>query len=250
MPPLPVRLTPRRLVLGVLAATLLAAPWWGPSVLRNFSVFAVRRVEVSGARLLAPHQVLAASRIRSGENLWGDAEAWEAALRRHPAIADARISRVLPGTLRIRVEEKQPVALVELGTLRPATAEGEVLPVDPARARVDLPLVRGRGSATALDTATLSLLAEAGRLQQLDPELMARVSEVRADAGGGILLVLSRPYAVVALPRSAEQARLLELRAVLADLERRDAPTALPARPKAPTQVDVRFDAQVVVRSV
>lgn len=241
-----VRLTPRRLALGALTCLALGSPWWGPRVLRELPAFGVRRVEVSGARLLAPHQVLAASGIRAGESLWGDAEAWEAALKRHPAVADAHVSRVLPGTLRIRVEEKQPVALVELGTLRPATAEGEVLPVDPARARVDLPLVRGAGKGAALDSTTLALLAEAGRLRQMDPELMARVSEVRAGAGGGILLVLSRPYAVVALPRSAEEARLLELRAVLADLERR----AASARPGVPVQVDVRFEAQVVVRSV
>ena len=239
------RLTPRGLALCALLAVGLAAPWWGPHVLRRFSVFSVRRVEVSGARLLAPHQVLAASGIRAGESLWGDAEAWEAALRQHPAVAEARVSRVLPGTLKIRVEEKQPVALVELGTLWPATAGGEVLPVDPARAKVDLPLVRGRPE--QLDTATLALLAEAGRLQQLDPELMARVSEVRAGAGGGILLVLSRPYAVVALPRAAGQARLLELRAVLADVERRATPAA---RASSPTMIDVRYAAQVIVRSV
>src|SRR5690606_25338782 len=132
--------------ISALAATALSAPFWGPAALRRVGWFEVRRVEVSGTRLLAPHLVLAASGIRSGQSVWDDPQAWEEALRAHPAIADARVVRRLPQTLRVRVEEKRPVAFVEAGSLRPATASGEILPVDPARTPVDLPIVRGTWS--------------------------------------------------------------------------------------------------------
>ncbi|HEX5727477.1 MAG TPA: FtsQ-type POTRA domain-containing protein, partial [Longimicrobiaceae bacterium] len=198
----------RRLLLLAALAGAGAAPLWAPPLLRRVEWFAARRVEVSGTHLLAPHEALAASGVRIGMNVWTDPEAWEAALRRHPAVADAEVTRRLPATLRIRVEEKRPAALVEAGTLRPATAAGEVLPVDPARVRVDLPLLRapaGPGRTRAL--------AETGRLAELDPALLARVSEVRPAAGGALRLTLSAPAAEVLVPAGADGASLARLRA-------------------------------------
>jgi cell division protein FtsQ len=234
-----------------LAAALLAAcgsPFWAPPLLREVSWFAARRVEVSGTRLLAPHEALAASGVRIGASVWTDPAAWEAALRRHPAVADAEVTRRLPSTLRIRVEEKRPAALVEAGTLRPATADGEVLPVDPARVRVDLPLLRaaagGEGTRRIADPRARAALAETGRLGELDPALMARVSEVRPAAGGGLRLTLTSPAADVLVPRGVDGAGLARLRAALEHLEPRLAADTLGRR----AVVDLRYDEQVVVR--
>jgi hypothetical protein len=131
--------------------------------------------------------------------------------------------------------------------LRPATADGEILPVDPARVPVDLPIlrapVRERGGRVA-DSATLALLAETARLSSLDPALVARVSEVAAGRGGTTTLLLSSPAAEVVLPAGAGGDRLRLLRAALADVARR-AP-ADSARGLA--RLDLRFADQVVVR--
>ncbi|HEX2206031.1 MAG TPA: FtsQ-type POTRA domain-containing protein [Longimicrobium sp.] len=238
--------------LGLLAIVAIAAasPLWAPPVLRKASFFAADRVEVSGARLLAPHEVLAASGVRIGENVWTDPAAWEAALRRHPVVAEAEVTRRLPATLRIRVVEKRPAALVQAGVLRPVTADGEVLPVDPARAAVDLPLLQARlkrsESARIGDPAARGALAEAGRLAELDPALMARVSEVRPGEKGETLLRLADPAADVVVPRGIDEPRLARLRAALADVARRmsAADSAKPGR----ARIDARFDDQVVVR--
>jgi cell division septal protein FtsQ len=230
------------LVLG--AAGAAAFPLWGPPVLREVPWFAAVRIEVAGTRLLAPDEAVALSGVRIGDNVWTEPDAWVAALKAHPVVEDAAVERRLPGTLRIRIREKRPVALVRAGTLRPATAAGEVLPVDPVRAPLDLPVLAGALPDTATrvaDAAMRTLLAEAGRLAALDPALLARVSELHPDAGGA-RLVLSAPRADVVLPAGAEDVRLTYVRAVLADLEPRMAD--LPGR----ARVDARFADQVVVR--
>jgi cell division protein FtsQ len=238
----------RRIALAAAAAVAVSSPFWGPPLLRVAPGFETRRVEVSGTRLLAPHEVLAASGVRIGGSVWTDPAGWEAALRRHPVVAEAEVTRRLPNTLRIRVTEKRPAALVQAGTLRPVTAEGEVLPVDPARVPLDLPLVRApvkpdaRGRIPA--GPVRALLAEAGRLGELDPALMARVSEVRPDASGALRLVLSAPAAEVLLPAGADDARLVRLRAALADLERRIPADSSQRR----IRVDARWEDQIVVR--
>lgn len=233
----------RLALLSLLAAAAGSSPFWGPPALQRVPLFDADRIEVAGSSLLAPHEVVAASGIRIGASVWTDPAAWEAALRRHPVIADAQVERRMPATLRIRVTEKRPAAFVAAGTLRPATASGEILPVDPARVPVDLPLA-GTAPDTATrvrDRATLALLAEAGRLGEADPMLMARVSELRAGAGGAMRLVLAHPRAEVLLPAGAAEPRLTQLRAALADVARR-----VPEGGRA--QVDARYADMVVVR--
>lgn len=234
---------PRLLLWAACGLLLVSSPLWGPPLLSRVGWFEVRRVEISGTRLLAPHQVLAASRVRAGNNVWDDPAAWERALRAHPAIAGATISRKLPHTLRIRVEEKRPVAFVEAAALAPVTARGEILPLDPTRTPVDLPVIRGNWERLRPAQRAL-LLREADRLGQLDPALLAGVSEIRAAERSPGVVVLSHRLAEITLPAGAGPRRLAELRAVLRDLEHRIAPGSVPAQ----AQVDLRYGDQVIVR--
>lgn len=239
----------RRLLLLALLAGAASSPYWGPRAGRRIDWFGAERVEVTGARLLAPHEVLRASGVAVGLNVWSDPAPFVAALRRNPAVADAEITRVLPRTLRIRVTEKAPAALVQAGTLRPATADGEVLAVDPSRAPVDLPLFTGRvrfdRRGRVADGEARAALAEAGRLGALEPALMARVSEVRPAGRGELRLVLSAPAADVLVRDGISPEAVVRLRAALDDVARRAAADTVPhARPV----VDARFDDQVVVR--
>jgi cell division protein FtsQ len=238
-----------RLLLLALLAGAVATPWWGPRAGRRIAWFAAERVEVTGARMLAPHEVLKASGVAVGMNVWTDPAPYLAALRRDPAVADARIVRVLPRTLRIRVTEKTPAALVQAGTLRPATALGEVLAVDPARAPLDLPLFTARvrldGRGRITDPEARAALAEAGRLGALEPALMARVSEVRPAGRDALRLILSSPAAELLVRDGISAEAVVRLRATLDDVVRRAAAdTTAHGRPV----LDARFDDQVVVR--
>ncbi len=234
-------------VLGGLGA---AWPWWGPPAGRKIAWFAADRVEVAGARLIPPYEVLQASGVRVGMNVWVDPAPFVAALRRHPAVAEAEVVRVWPRTLRIRIVEKTPAALVQAGVLRPATASGEVLEVDAARAGVDLPLfttpVRVDARHRIEGGDARATLAETARLAELEPALMARVSEVRPLSRTETRLVLSRPAADVLVRDGIGPAALVRLRAALDDVANRAA--ADTAAPATRTVVDARFDDQIVVR--
>jgi hypothetical protein len=243
------RLAVRRLAFAAVLAALGAGAYHAPDLLRELDFFRVERAEVSGVKLLAPHEVLAASGLRPEHSVWDDPAPWTAALRAHPVIRDATVERSLPRTLRIRIVEHRPVALVEAGALRPATAEGAILPVDPALAEVDLPLVRGSvgGVDRVEDDATRLLLGEIARIAQLDPALAARVSEVRRDASGDVLLLVGRPAVELVVSAGVEPGQLRRVQAVLDDLERRSARGVHPEA-SVPVRVDARFRDQVVVR--
>jgi cell division protein FtsQ len=239
------RFLPLALV-GAAGLALSTSPLWGISLGKRIGWLEVQRVEVSGTALLAPHDVLAASGIRPGQHLLDQRAPWEQALLAHPVIAEARVVRKPPHTLRIRVREKRPVALVEDGTLRFATAAGEILPLDPAVVVVDLPLVRGSFADSAGVDLFRRVLAEAGRLAVLDPAVMAEVSEIRPAAGEPDVLVLLHSMGEVLLPIGATAVRMEQLRNVLADVARRfPAPAGEPRRPRL--RLDLRFEDQIVV---
>lgn len=232
-------------VAAAVGGCMVAGAVWGPSTLRRVDWFDVRSVEISGTRLLAPHEVLAVAGVAEGQSLWEDPEIWERPLREHGGIATVRISRRIPGTLRIRIQEKQPVAYVESGTLRLATAAGELLPVDPGRRPMDLPIVRADWSDSAQAIVARRLLDLAGRLEAMDPALLAEVSEIRATRTGAPGAVLTHRIGEIVISEATDAVRLAELRAVISDLETR---AAASGRATRAARVDLRYDDQVVVR--
>lgn len=241
----------RAALAGAVLASLVAGAAYlgGRAVLTRLPGFAVERVEVVGARLLTPREVMATSGMRLGSTIWADGAPLEHALRANPVVRAARIERRLPHTLRVVLTEKRAAALVEAGTLLPATAEGEILPVDPARVPLDLPLVRGTATPAAerrvRDPGARILLAQAGRIAVLAPALAARISEFRAGrAPGEMRLSIGRPAAEIVAPVDASAQTLRALEAVLLDVARR-----YPAASGAPRLLDARFAGQVVVRT-
>jgi cell division protein FtsQ len=222
-------------------ATAAAAVFAAPRVLPAVPGFEVRRVEVAGAELLDPRDVLRSAGIQRGQSVWEDAERWEAALERHGVIESARVTRRLPGTLRVVVEEKRPVAYLAADVLVPVTASGEPLPVDPMYAAPDLPLVRPSEEGGEVPA---TVLAEAKRLARMDPHFLAEVSEIRPWSADGRVLLLRHRRADIVTPGGMSADRLVELRAVLADLDgrggREDAGGV--------ARLDLRFADQIVVR--
>lgn len=107
--------------------------------------FAIERIDVEGARRLSQDEVLETAGVRAGDNVFAlDVSGAEQRLRQHPWIAEARITRRLPGKVRVEISERDAGALVVVGErLFLATRAGEVFkefePGDP----FDLPTVTG-----------------------------------------------------------------------------------------------------------
>jgi cell division protein FtsQ len=228
------RLRERRLwraagALGALSLTA-ASPWWGPAALSELQFFRVRRVEVVGTIHLSPVEVYRRLGVDTTVSVWTETDALAARVAAHPQVREARVERRLPGTLVVRVLEKLPVALVPSPDgMHAFDATGAVLPLDPSRADVDLPIVARR------DTAIFRLLDE---LRARQPSLFARISELRRHGARDELLLVIPPIRVRAAADLTVE-RLTDILPVESDLASRRARVA---------ELDLRFRDQVVAR--
>ena len=219
---------------------VVAATTWLPAGLADLEYFRATDFRVVGTVLLGEEEVLAAAAIPPHASVLDAVDAWELRLLRHPLIRRARISRDFPETLVITVEERAPVALTANEILEPVDRDGLVLPLDPGRRRMDLPLLRPSDAAPRLSTAQLRVLAlEIERLTAEDPSFMAGVSEIAMDPRGDLTAVVDDDVRIRFRPPLARQ-RLREGLAVLEDAERRRTDRRAAA-------IDLRYADQVVV---
>lgn len=114
---------------GVMALALFALVFWrggqwflDDAVYKN-PAFAIQRVEVRTDGVIAPAVIRGWAMVRPGQNLLSlDLMRVKRDLEMHSPIAGVSVERVLPGTLRIRVTERQPVA--QAITLQPRRGGG------------------------------------------------------------------------------------------------------------------------------
>ncbi len=233
------------MLLGVTLVTLLA---WGvtfvPSLLTHMATFDVVGTEVEGRRYLTHAQVIQIAGISDSASVWDDFSDWESHLQEHPLILEASIERLLPGTLKIRIREREAVALVAMPTLEPVDREGRRLPVDPAVVPLDLPIIRlpedpaqeGRPPSAA----RIRPLARVAERMQSDPTFWARLSDLTI-ARDGIEATWGDPAVLFRFPLEIEPYRLREAVSVLGHAIAADSV-------RTPRTVDLRYQDQVVVR--
>ena len=212
------------LAAGVLAAALLA-----PLGLRELGVFRVRRVEVVGSRYLAPDRFVARLGLRPEENLFDDAGAIERRAELIPGVVSARVERRLPGTLRIVVVERAPIAFTPgPDGLVVLDATGQPLPYDPTATGLDLPVVPHP------DSLVLGTLA---RVRAADSTLYQEVQTAQPGPNGTVIVSLGqRRLLLRGVPP-------LEVVQAVAAVQRH-----LAASGRRYAELDARFSGWVVVR--
>lgn len=235
-----------RVLFGTIAVGAVAT--LGPraqAVMSEMDVFRIEDVQVVGIRFLTEDSVVAQLELDAKSSVWGDKGVWVERVTAHPLVRNAEVERLVPNGLRITVEERRPIALAATPTLEPLDAEGYRLPIDPARYRLDLPIIAsGR---TPPDAAQLfpedvrTLAAEVNHLMNSDAAFLQRVSTLHWGERGALVARLSGPDVVFLLPPGISAHRLREGDAALAD--------ALSRNPgDVPAVIDLRFADQVVVR--
>jgi len=214
---------------GIVVLLAVTSRFWGPLLMRRMDYFRVRRVEIVGARYVAPRDILAKLHVDTTASVWDPTSALEARVASHPEIQHVVVHRKLPGTLVIEVTERVPVALVQSqGVLRAYDERGVALPIDPTRVDVDAPVLLER------DVALLRLLA---RIKRTMPAFYARVSAVRRTGRDEILLELEKQP--VRAMQDVSMERLAEIAPVEEDLARKQLRAA---------EIDLRFRDQVIAR--
>ena len=221
----------QRVAIAAAAVLAVASPWWGPVALRRFAFFEVRRVEVVGARYLAPATITGALQLERGASVWTDLHALERRVGSLGGIATVRVSRHLPATLRVEVTEVEPVAMAAGPSgMVPVGADGRPLPYDPATGPVDAPVV---------ENAEPPLIAALSAVQLADPALFGLVSAARTDGGvgGGVVLELDSGRMLLETP--VDPAVVRAMSAVRRDLG---------SRGRSWQELDGRYQGWVVVR--
>jgi len=227
---LPPWLSRRRLLLGAGIAGGVALLWFGaPPLLRRASFFQVRRVEILGTRYLPGDTIVTAMALRDGASVFDPTAPLEDRVFAVVGVREVEVSRRLPGTLRVRIRESEPVALTpEDGTLALVDERGWVLPFDPTRSPADLPIAPA-------DPGVAGLLA---RVRQAAPELFATLlsgTRVRDH------VVLETADRRLLLRAEASAEVILDMVAVAQDLARKG---------QAFRELDGRFIGRVFVRGL
>src|SRR5215472_2998699 len=128
------------LLLGALAWVGLQADGWASTSPQ----FALRTVRVRGLHRATEHELLRLAGVAPGTNLWLlDPATVAQAMGAHPWVRTVEVTRSLPDTLQLRVDERTPVALASLGDLYVVDADGAPFKRVSAAEALDLPLLTG-----------------------------------------------------------------------------------------------------------
>jgi cell division protein FtsQ len=155
----------------------------------------IREIRFEGLARATPAELLEISPVQRGDHLLlCDPDLVAAALRRHPWVAAAEVSRRLPAALTVKVAERRAAALVDLAGLYLVDDRGEVFKRAVPGDGLDLPVVTGisreawverRPEVEPLLSAALALLA---RWAERGLDRRAPVSEIHIDPDFGTTL--------------------------------------------------------------
>jgi len=170
------------LAAGVAVGSLMTLA--GPVGLRQLDFFRVRQVELIGVRYHAPERLLEAAAIGTQRNLFDSVRDVEKRLERLPSVVRVDVKRRLPGTLRLVVTERVPIAFAPAPTGMVALdVDARPIPYDPTTADLDLPVVQHARPAVVRALAAV---------QAADSALFQSVVSARQTADGSVLLQLER----------------------------------------------------------
>ena len=227
--------------IAIVAATLAAGARHVPRVLARMAVFELRTVRLEGATYLTEGDVRKAAGLTPESNIWESRQAWVDGLESHPLVRSARIRRIPPSTLAVRVEERVPVALAAGPLVEPVDPEGVRLPIDPGAAHLDLPILLVDPGDSTQALALKLAAAELRRLEEEAPDVFAVVSDVQYEDGEMVLRLGDALTRLRFLP-PLSSVRLKEGMAAMNDWAAR-------FDQGPPGEVDLRFDDQVLVRA-
>jgi cell division protein FtsQ len=222
-----------RALLGLLMIVAIggSVAWGARHYVKTSARFAVSEIVTIGGKRRSPDELAATASVGKNQNVFSiDLDRARARLLADPWISEAHVARQLPGTLTIRVTEREAagvVAMVE-GTYL-VTREGSIIkraePDDP----VDLPVVTGvslqqlvddREGATRTIRRALDLASDYERspLAHRSP-----AQEVHVEGNGDLTLVVGKSTVMIRMGTAPYRRKLEQAARVVAELDRRGA---------------------------
>ena len=200
---------------------------------RTSPSFAITEIAVDGEGRLSEDAVRELAGLSLGQNVFEVApEEARAALREHPWIADAEVTRRLPGTYAITITERVAAAMLVLDAPYLVADDGAVFKRWAEGDPVDLPVITGierdrfvtdRAFRTQVLVEVVGLFAEwrGAGLWRREP-----IAEVHVERDDALTLFLGEDATEVRLGHGPFRAKLDRLRSVLDELQSREADAA------------------------
>jgi len=175
----------------VCSAAMAVGGFYGARYLREADFFRLERVYIENNLRISEKEILAAAEIRSGMSLFDIAPAEVGSrIERLDWIKTACVERIFPRELRIRIEERHPVAVMKLDHFYYLDREGSPFKLLEVGDRLDFPVVTGIDRERFLNDpqvsrrimpSILELLDELDKRRRFSPQ---EVSEIHVDQQG------------------------------------------------------------------
>ncbi len=243
------RFLPRVLRIGIAVfsvSLIVVGGFFISQFLMASDLFRVEEVTVYGNQRLNKQQVVVLSDIEKGINTFDlDLDLIGHKIEENPWIATAQVQRIFPRQVVIRVTERKPVAIINLGYLYYLDRRGEIFKVLDADDSLDYPVVTGFEYKKAQQHDTeyardlrqiVELLADIRQRPQFD---LKQVSEVHRDKAGNLTLFTLRGGVRVKLGRGHYTKKLDRLEKIYARLK---------PKLKILDYIDLNVDEKVIVR--
>ena len=221
---------------GFLAVQLLLAS----------DLFKIEQICVQGGRHLSAEQVVALSDIKPGLNTFSlDLDLIGRKVAENPWVREAQVQRIFPKQIDIRIEERTPVAIINLGYLYYLDNRGEVFKVLEADDSLDFPVVTGFDyqkieQHDAQSSEDLKqVVALLGDLRSREQFSLKQVSEVHREKSGGFALFTLDGGVKIRLGHEAFAKKLDRLERIYAELQ---------PRLLILDYIDLNVDEKVIVR--
>ncbi len=166
--------------------------WWAYGQVTTSQYLNVTGVTVAGAQRVAAEEVVAASGITAGQNIFAFSKDEVASrLKANPWVESVEVDRSLPGTVEITVKERDAIALVKLDSLYVMDSKGVIFKRYSAEEGLDLPVVTGltkeslASSAENLEERLMELISVLTNRSGFN---ITNVSEIKIDADHGLSL--------------------------------------------------------------
>ena len=228
------------------AVLIVVGGFFVTQLLLASDLFRVEQVTVQGNSRLKENQVVALSDIQIGINTFNlDLGLIGRKIEENPWVESAHVQRIFPRQLLINIEERQPVAIINLGYLYYLDSRGEIFKVLGAADNLDYPIVTGFDYTKAQEhnpeyahqlRQIVGLLAD---LSQRKLFSLDQVSEIHFATRGGLSLFTLKGGVKVKLGYTDYSRKLDRLERIY---------TQLQPKLRMLDYIDLNVDEKVIVR--
>jgi cell division protein FtsQ len=231
----------------VLAVLLAYAAYQGVTLIAAAPSLQIGHMVVRGHERLSTGEVLALIEGLRGQNiLVVRLDEWQQKLLTSPWVESATIRRVLPSTVEIMLNERQPMGIGRIGlAMYLIDSQGVIIDeYGPVYADIDLPIIDGLAASpqdggSIVDVARAEFAARVIGALAARPEILKQVSQLDVSNLHDAVVILDNDAALLRLGESDFAARLQQYI---------DLAPALRERVNAIDYVDLRFDERLYVR--